>query len=54
MVLNPTRPVRYSDTVTVNGSRLEEVSDFKYLGAYIATTAHYISVRKALSWSIEC
>ena len=43
--------MRYSDTVTVDGTRLEEVPDFKYLGAYIATTAHDISVRKALSWS---
>ena len=51
MVLNHTRPMRYSDTVTVDGTRLEEVPDFKYLGAYIATTAHDISVRKALSWS---
>ena len=51
MALNHTRPMRYTDTVTVNGSRLDEVPDFKYLGAYIASTAHDISVRKALSWT---
>ena len=50
MVSNHTRPMRYSYTVTINGTHLKEVPDFKYPGVYIATTAHDISVRKALAW----
>ena len=39
-------------TVTTrDGTILEVVQDFKYLGAYIGSTEHDIKVRRALAWS---
>ncbi|KAI8514433.1 hypothetical protein Bbelb_070240 [Branchiostoma belcheri] len=40
------------DTVAaLNGTQLEVVKDFRYLGGWIATTSHDIKVRRALAWS---
>ena len=36
--------------VMVGDVQLEEVDDFKYLGSYIASATHDISVRKATTW----
>ena len=36
---------------TRNEPVLEVVDDFKYLGAYIASTEHALKVRRALAWS---
>ena len=44
---NIPRPVNSDERVFVNGTPLEEVDDFKYLGSYIASTS---SVRKGLAW----
>ena len=35
---------------TVDGSSLEEVNDFKYLGSWVQSTEQDIRVRKALAW----
>ena len=35
---------------TVDGSSLEEVNDFKYLGSWVRSTEQDIRVRKALAW----
>ena len=35
---------------TLDGSRLETVDDFKYLGAWIASSEKDISIRKAQAW----
>ena len=35
---------------TLDGSKLEVVADFKYLGAWIGSSQHDIQVRKALAW----
>ena len=50
MFYNIPRPVNSHERVFVNGKALEEVSDFKYLGSYIATTSRDISVRKGQAW----
>ena len=50
MFYNITRPVNSDDRVFVNGTPLEEVGDFKYLGSYIASTSRDIHVRKGLAW----
>ena len=50
MTFNIPRPVPYTGRVFVNDEPLEEVYDFKYLGAYIASTDKDIAVRKALAW----
>ena len=50
MFYNIPRPVNSYERVFVNGKALEEVSDFKYLGSYIATTSRDISVRKGQAW----
>ena len=34
----------------LNGIDIEEVSDFKYLEAYIRSTAADIRIRKAMAW----
>ena len=34
----------------LNGTDIEEVADFKYLGAYIRTTAQDMHVRKGMAW----
>ena len=47
------RPVNSDERVFVNGTPLEEVDDFKYLGSYIASTSRYINVRKGLGSSAE-
>ena len=36
---------------TMDGTKLEAVNDFKYLGAWMASTDRDIQVRKALAWS---
>ena len=35
---------------TVDGSCLEEVKDFKYLGSWVQSTKQDIKVRKAMAW----
>ena len=50
MTINIPRPRNFDDQVYVNGAPLEEVHDFKYLGAYIGSTAHDIKVRKGMTW----
>ena len=50
MFYNIPRPVNSYERVFVNGKALEKVSDFKYLGSYIATTSRDISVRKGQAW----
>ena len=50
MFYNIPRPVAYHDRVFVNGEPLEEVSDFKYLGSYVASSTKDIQVRKAQAW----
>ena len=34
-----------------NGERIKQVNDFKYLGSYIASTAHDINIRIGKAWS---
>ena len=50
MFYNIPRPVPSEERVFVNGKALEEVSDFKYLGSYIASTSRDINIRKGLAW----
>ena len=50
MSYNIPRPVNSDERVFVNGTPLEEVDDFKYLGSYIASTSRDINVRKGLAW----
>ena len=38
------------DIQTLDGSKLEVVTDFKYLGAWIGSSRHDIQVREALAW----
>ena len=42
--------VSLDERVFVNGEALEEVSDFKYLGSYIASTSRDIHIRKGPAW----
>jgi hypothetical protein len=35
---------------SMNGSKLQQVQDFKYLGAWVASTSQDIHVRKGLAW----
>ena len=37
---------------TVDGSCLEEVKDFKYLGSWVHSTEQDIKVRKATAWKV--
>ena len=37
---------------TVDGSCLEEVKDFKYLGSWVRSTEQDIQVRKAMVWKV--
>ena len=50
MSINIPRPRNIHERVEVNGVPLEEVNDFKYLGAYVGSTTHDIKVRKGLAW----
>ena len=50
MSYNIPRPVNSDERVFVNGTPLEEVDDFKYLGSYIASTSRDIDVRIGLAW----
>ena len=34
----------------IDGSNLKRVEDFKYLGAWIDSSAKYLKIRKALAW----
>ena len=36
----------------IDGSNLKRVEDFKYLGAWIDSSATYLKIRKALAWRI--
>ena len=49
MSYNIPRPVNSDGRVVVNGTPLEEVDDFKYLGSYIASTSRDIAVRIGLA-----
>ena len=40
-----------SSLVSCSGNQLEEVIDFVYLGAWIATTERDLRVRKAKAWA---
>ncbi|XP_035664112.1 uncharacterized protein LOC118407702 [Branchiostoma floridae] len=40
-----------NNVATLDGTRLEVVPDFKYLGGWIASTAHDMKVRRALAWN---
>ena len=42
MSINIPRPRNIHERVEVNGVHLEEVNDFKYLGAYVGSTTHDI------------
>ena len=44
--INIPRPRNIHERVEVNGVPLEDDNDFKYLGAYVDSTAHDIKVRK--------
>ncbi|MCP4486191.1 MAG: reverse transcriptase family protein, partial [Gammaproteobacteria bacterium] len=50
MFFNIPRPVNSHERVFVDNKALEEVSDFKYLGSYMASTSKDINVRKGLAW----
>ena len=40
------------DIQTLDGSTLEVVTDFKYLGVWIGSSQHHIQIRKALAWKL--
>ena len=42
--------VQSADIQTLDGSNLEVVSDFKYIGSWIGSSEHDIQVRKAIAW----
>ena len=42
--------VQSADIQTLDGSSLEVVNDFKYLGSWIFSSEHDIQVQKALAW----
>ena len=46
----PSRPTCLLITTRENGTALEEVSNFKYLGAWMASTEKDIKMRKGASW----
>ncbi|CAH1266596.1 LCT [Branchiostoma lanceolatum] len=50
-----TKVMAYNTTdekvTSLDGTQLEVVKDFRYLGGWIASTAHDIRVRRALAWS---
>ena len=50
MFYNIPRPVPSDERIFVDNIALEEVSDFKYLGSYIASTSRDINVRKGIAW----
>ena len=52
-----TEMMHYGHTCTVSlnaksGSKIKEVDNFKYLGAWMASTEKYVKVRKALAWKV--
>ena len=53
MSYNIARPINSDESLFVNGTPLEEVDDFKYLGSYIASTSRDINVRKGLAWKAQ-
>ena len=53
MPYNIARPINSDESLFVNGTPLEEVDDFKYLGSYIASTSRDIDVRKGLAWKAQ-
>ena len=47
MVFHQTQAVQLK---TSNGNNLDNVEDFKYLGAWVGSSQHDIKIRKALAW----
>ena len=48
MVIN--RWINYPPLVTIGGSPLKEVDDFKYLGSWVNTSEKDIKIRNPLAW----
>ena len=45
------QPPNHPPLVTIGGSPLKEVEDFKYLGSWVNTSEKDIKIRKALAWT---
>ena len=45
-------PAAEAIVTTLDGTQLEVVDDFKYLGAWLATTAREIKIRRAQAWKV--
>ena len=43
-------PQEHPPLTTIDGTALNEISDFKYLGAWVNSTERDLKVRKALAW----
>ena len=48
MSINIPRPRNIHERI--KGVLLDEVNDFKYLGAYVGSTTHDIKIRKGPAW----
>ena len=53
MVLNVPEPVpnAASTNLVLNGQKIEQVDDFKYLGSYVGSTEHDVRARIGLAWT---
>lgn len=43
-------PKEHLPLITLGGTALKEVKDFKYLGAWVGSTEQDVKVRKVLAW----